>query len=47
MTKEKIVTVHQVRSKLTEIVDRVAKQKETYIIAKRQKPVAVIIGIDE
>ena len=46
MTREKIVTVDQVRSKLSEIVDRVTKQKETYIIAKRQKPVAVIIGID-
>jgi len=47
MTREKIVTVDQVRSKLSEIVDRVAKQKITYVIAKRQKPVAVIIGIDE
>ena len=46
MTKEKVMTFVQARSKLSEIVDRVAEHGETYVVAKRQKPVAVIIGID-
>ena len=46
MAKEKIMTFVQARSKLSEIVDRVAEHGDTYVVAKRQKPVAVIIGID-
>ena len=46
MAKEKIMTFVQARSKLSEIVDRVAEHGETYVVSKRQKPVAVIIGID-
>jgi len=46
MAKEKPMTFVQARSKLSEIVDRVADHGETYVISKRQKPRAVIIGID-
>lgn len=46
MAKEKIMTFVQARSKLSEIVDRVAEHGDTYIVSKRQKPVAVIIGIE-
>lgn len=46
MGKEKNMTFVEARSKLSEIVDRVAESGETYVVSKRQKPVAVIIGID-
>jgi prevent-host-death family protein len=46
VTKEKTVTFVQARSKLSEIVDRVAESSDTYVVSKRQKPCAVIIGID-
>ena len=46
MGKEKTMTFVQARSKLSEIVDRVAEHGDAYVVSKRQKPVAVIIGID-
>jgi prevent-host-death family protein len=46
MDKEKVMQFAEARAKLSEIVDRVAEPGETYVVAKRQKPVAVIIGID-
>jgi prevent-host-death family protein len=46
MAKEKVMTFVQARSKLSEIVDRVSEHGDTYVVSKRQKPVAVIIGID-
>ena len=46
MAKEKIMTFVQARSKLSEIVDRVAETGDAYVVSKRQKPRAVIIGID-
>jgi prevent-host-death family protein len=46
MGKEKTMTFVQARSKLSEIVDRVAESGDTYVVSKRQKPRAVIIGID-
>ena len=46
MGKEKKLTFVQARSKLSEIVDRVAESGDTYVVSKRQKPCAVIIGID-
>ena len=46
MAKEKIMTFVQTRSKLSEIVDRVAESGDAYIVSKRQKHRAVIIGID-
>ena len=44
--KEKTMTFVQARSKLSEIVDRVAEHGDAYVVSKRQKPIAVIIGID-
>ncbi|MGN6732099.1 MAG: type II toxin-antitoxin system prevent-host-death family antitoxin [Candidatus Binatia bacterium] len=46
MTKETTLPFVQARSKLSEIVDRVAESGDTYVVSKRQKPRAVIIGID-
>ena len=46
MGKEKTMTFVQARSKLSEIVDRVAESGDTYVVSKRQRPRAVIIGID-
>jgi prevent-host-death family protein len=46
MAKEKIMTFVQARSRLSEIVDRVAESGDAYVVSKRQKPRAVIIGID-
>jgi prevent-host-death family protein len=46
MVKEKVMPFVQARARLSEIVDRVAEHGDIYVVAKRQKPVAVIIGID-
>jgi prevent-host-death family protein len=46
MPKEKIMPFVEARAKLSEIVTHVAEHGDTYVVAKRQKPVAVIIGID-
>ncbi len=46
MPKEKVMNFVEARAKLSEIVDRVSGQGDTYVVAKRQKPVAVIIGIE-
>ncbi len=46
MAKEKVMTFVEARSRLSEIVDRVAESGDTYVVSKRQKPRAVIIGID-
>jgi len=46
MAKEKVLTFVEARAKLSEIVDRVNEQGETFVVAKRQKPIAVIIGIE-
>jgi prevent-host-death family protein len=46
MAKEKVMSFVQARSKLSEIVDRVAEHGDTYVVSKRQKPVAVILGIE-
>jgi prevent-host-death family protein len=47
MARETILTFVEARSKLSEIVDRVNERGETFVVAKRQKPVAVIIGIEK
>jgi len=46
MAKEKNMSFVQARSKLSEIIDRVAESGDAYVVSKRQKPQAVIIGID-
>lgn len=45
MPKEKVLPFVEARAKLSEIVDRVSERGETFVVAKRQKPVAAIIGI--
>jgi prevent-host-death family protein len=44
MAKEKVMPFVEARARLSEIVDRVAEHGDTYVVAKRQKPVAVIMG---
>lgn len=46
MVREKVMPFVTARARLSKIVDRVAAHGDTYVVAKRQKPVAVIIGID-
>src|SRR3989304_9174505 len=46
MAKEKTMTFVEARSKFSEIVDRVAESGDTYVVSKRQKPRAVIIGVE-
>ena len=46
MAKEKVMTFAQAQSKFSAIVDRVAENGDTYVVSKRQKPRAVIIGIE-
>lgn len=46
MIKEKTLTSAQARSKLGEIIERVAKHGEAYVVTKRKEPRAVIIGVD-
>jgi prevent-host-death family protein len=46
MHKEKSMPFVEARANLSELIDRVAEHGETYVIAKRQKPIAVIIGME-
>ena len=46
MANEKTTPFVEARARLSEIVDRVAESGDTYVVAKRQKPVAVIISVD-
>lgn len=45
MAKEKVVSFVKARRELSRIIDRVRNGGQPVIIAKRQKPVAVIIGL--
>jgi len=45
MPREKVLSFVEARARLSEIVDRVSEHGETFVVAKRQKPVAAIIGI--
>ena len=47
MGKEKVMTFVEARSKLSKIVDRVAESGDTYVVSKREKPLAVIISIEK
>ncbi len=47
MGKEKILSFVEARANLSEIVDQVSKKGQTYVIAKRDKPVAVIVGFEK
>ena len=45
MGREKIMPFVEARAKLSQILDRVAEQGDIYVLAKRQKPVAVIMAL--
>jgi prevent-host-death family protein len=47
MAKEKVLSFVEARANLSELVDQVSERGQTYIIAKRQKPVAVIVGVEK
>lgn len=47
MAKEKVLSFVEARANLSEIVDQVRERGQAYIIAKRQKPVAVIVGFEK
>lgn len=47
MGKEKILSFVEARANLSEIVDQVSKRGQTYVIAKRDKPVAVIVAFEK
>ncbi len=47
MGKEKILSFVEARANLSKIVDQVSKRGQTYVIAKRDKPVAVIVGFEK
>ncbi len=46
MAKEKVLPLVKARANLSEIVDQVNKRGEAFVIAKRQKAVAVLVGIE-
>ena len=47
MAKEKILSFVEARANLSEIVEQASKRGQTYVIAKREKPVAVIVGYEK
>jgi prevent-host-death family protein len=47
MAQEKVMPFVEARARLSEIVNHVAERGDTYVIAKREKPIAVIIGVDK
>ncbi len=47
MAKEKILSFVEARANLSEIVEQANKRGQTYVIAKREKPVAVIVGFEK
>ena len=46
MAKEKIVSFVKARRELSHILDQVSNGGEPVVIAKRHKPVAVVVGLD-
>ncbi len=47
MAKEKFLSFVEARANLSEVVEQSSKRGQTYIIAKRKKPVAVIVGFEK
>ena len=47
MAKEKILSFVEARANLSEIVEQASKRGQIYVIAKREKPVAVIVGYEK
>lgn len=46
VAKEKVLSLVKARANLSEIVDQVNERGEAFVIAKRQKAVAVLVGIE-
>jgi prevent-host-death family protein len=46
MAKEKVVSFVKARKELSQILDRVSSGGEPVVIAKRHKPLAVVVGLD-
>ena len=46
MAKEKVVSFVKARRDLSRIIERVGNGGAPVVIAKRQKPLAVVVGID-
>jgi prevent-host-death family protein len=46
MAKEKVVSFVTARKELSRILDRVSNGGEPVVIAKRHKPLAVVVGLD-
>ena len=46
MAKEKIVSFVKARKELSQILDQVSNGGAPVVIAKRHKPVAVVVGVD-
>lgn len=47
MAKEKVVSFVKARKDLSSILDQVANGGQPVVIAKRQKPLAVVVGLDQ
>ena len=47
MAKEKILSFVEARANLSEVVEQANKRGQTYVIAKKEKPVAVIMGFQK
>lgn len=46
MAKEKVVSFVRARRELSRILDQVSNGGEPVVIAKRHKPLAVVVGLD-
>ena len=46
MAKEKVLSFVTARKELSRILDRVSNGGEPVVIAKRHKPLAVVVGLD-
>jgi len=46
MAKEKVVSFVKARKELSQILDRVSSGGEPVVIAKRHKPLAVVVGLE-
>jgi prevent-host-death family protein len=46
VAKEKIVSFVKARKELSQILDQVSNGGEPVVIAKRHKPLAVVVGLD-
>jgi len=47
MAKQKILSFVEARANLSKVVEQASKRGQTYIIAKRKQPVAVIVGFEK